>query len=389
MTKKFFRLTELSVFALACGLFLAASTAARAGGDKADPSAAFFAGTSVARFEIELAPEALPVLRRDPHEYVRATIREGGTNYAEVGLHLKGGLGTFAPIDEKPSFTLNFDKFKRDQKFRGMDKIHLNNAAEDPSFLHEYLAGELFRKAGVPAPRVAFARVSLNGRDLGMYVFKEGFDATFLKHHFKDASGVVFDPGLSHDIHELAPKKSRKGEKPAGDLQALWAAAHEADLTKRFARMGETLDLERFAKFIAMEALVGHDDGYMINKNNYRVYFDPGTKRFVFMPTGMDQVFAAECPFEANGVGHLAQAFVDTPAGKRMYEETFEKLFRSKWDVRELEATTRRLQKVIRTALVKDELKDHNAAIKNLLAMIAAQTKRIEAELAAWKTRGK
>ena len=229
MTKKVFRLAELSVFALACGAFLAASTAAHAVGDKPDPSAAFFTGTSVARFEIELAPEAFPVLRRDPHEYVRATIREGGTNYAEVGLHLKGGLGTFAPIDEKPSFTLNFDKFKREQKFRGMDKVHLNNAAEDPSFLHEYLAGELFRKAGVPAPRVAFARVKLNGRDLGMYVFKEGFDATFAKRHFKDPSGAIYDPGLYHDLNELQPKKSRAGEKPAGDLKALWTAAHEAD----------------------------------------------------------------------------------------------------------------------------------------------------------------
>ncbi len=387
MTKIFFRLTELWPITLACGLFLAVSTTARAGGDHADPSAAFFAGASVARFEIELAPEALPVLRRDPHEYVRATIREGGTNYTEVGLHLKGGLGTFAPIDEKPSFTLNFDKFQRDQKFRGMDKVHLNNAAEDPSFLHEYLAGELFRKAGVPAPRVAFARVKLNGRDLGMYVFKEGFDATFVKRHFKDNSGAIYDPGLYHDLNELQPKKSRSGEKAAGDLPALWAAAHEVDLTRRFARLGETLDLERFAKFIAMEALVGHDDGYMINKNNYRVYFDPETKRFVFMPTGMDQVFAAECPLAANGVGYLAKAFVDTPAGKQMYEETFEKLFRTQWNLAEIEATTQRLQKVIRTALAKDEVKEHNAAIKNLLAMLTAQTKRIEAELAEWKTR--
>ena len=370
----------------ACLIFCVAATTRAEDKKKVDPSIEFFTGASVARIEIEIAAEAFPVLRRDPHEYVRATIREGGTNYVEVGLHLKGGLGTFAPIDEKPSFTLNFDKFKREQKFHGMDKVHLNNAAEDPSLMMEYLAGDLFRKAGVPAPRVAHARVSLNGRDLGMYVFKEGFDATFLKRHFTDNSGAIYDPGLAHDIHEITPKKSRSGEKPTGDLKALWEAAHEADPAKRLARMGEKLDLERFAAFIAMEALVGHDDGYMINKNNYRVYFDPTSKRFVFMPTGMDQVFAPECDFKPNGVGFLAKAFYETPGGRRMYDEAFERLFRTNWDVRELESTTRRLQKCVRAALLKSELKDHNKAVADFLAMVVAQTRRIEDELAKRKS---
>lgn len=353
-----------------------------------DGSAAFFAAGKVARIEIVLAAEALPVLRRDPHEYVRGTLREGGAVFKEVGVHLKGGLGTFQSVDEKPSFTLNFDKFTKEQKFHGMDKVHLNNAAEDDSLLMEQLAADLFRAAGVPCPRVTQARVSLNGRDLGMYVFKEGFDGTFLRRHFQGSDGGFYDPGLSHDINELKPKASRAGAKTTGDLKALWDAAHDEDLGARLRRMGETLDVERFVTFIAMEALVGHDDGYMVNRNNYRIYSDPEPKRFVFMPTGMDQVFAEECPFYPNGAGVLAQALVDVPEGKRMYEARLVELFKKVWSVPELEKTIVRVQRQIRPVLSPEEIEAHTKAVENLKEMIRTQTRRIEKQVAIIKRAG-
>ena len=382
MAKNFVRWMTRTGFAgwgwlLCLVLTRSAGAAGESGG-----SAAFFAAGKVARIEITLAPEALPVLRRDPHEYVRGTLREGGAVFKEVGIHLKGGLGTFQSVDEKPSFTLNFDKFSKQQKFHGLDKVHLNNAAEDDSLLMEYLAADLFRAAGVPCPRVAHARVTFNGRDLGMYVFKEGFDGTFLKRHFQSSDGGFYDPGLSHDIHELKAKASRSGAKTTGDLKALWDAAHDKDFSARFQRIGETLDVDRFVTFIVMEALVGHDDGYMINRNNYRVYFDTDAKRFVFMPTGMDQVFAEECPFYPNGIGVLAKALVDTPEGKRRYEARFIELFKKVWSVAEMEKTIERVQRQIRLVLGPEETEAHTKAVDNLKAMIRTQTRRIEEQVA-------
>ena len=390
MAKNFVQwMTRVGVTGWVCLLLVAGLRSAGAAATaEPDGSAAFFAAGKVARIEITLAPEALPVLRRDPHEYVRGTLREGGTVFKEVGVHLKGGLGTFQSVDEKPSFTLNFDKFTKEQKFHGMDKVHLNNAAEDESLLMEQLAADLFRAAGVPCPRVTQVRVTFNGRDLGMYVFKEGFDGTFLKRHFPSSAGGFYDPGLSHDIHELKAKASRSGAKTIGDLKALWDAAHDENLAARLRRMGETLDVERFLTFIAMEALVGHDDGYMINRNNYRIYFDPAAKRFVFMPTGMDQVFAEECPFYPNGVGVLAQALVDVPEGKRRYEERLVGLFQRVWSVAELEKTIDRVQRQLRPALRPEEVEAHTKAVENLKAMIRTQTRRIEVQVAAIKRAG-
>ncbi|HAV61723.1 MAG TPA: hypothetical protein DCY13_05080, partial [Verrucomicrobiales bacterium] len=84
------------------------------------------------RFEILLSDQALDALRVEPKEYVKATIREGGVLYTNVALKLKGARGSFRHVDDKPAFTLNFDKFADGQEFHGFDKLHLNNSVQDP-----------------------------------------------------------------------------------------------------------------------------------------------------------------------------------------------------------------------------------------------------------------
>src|SRR6185503_16845531 len=102
-------------------------------------------------------------LRRNDREDVRATVHEGSNVWQSVGLHVKGAAGSRRPIDDsKPALTLSFGKFIPDQRFHGLRKIHLNNSVQDPSYMCENIAGELFRKAGVPTPRVSYATVTLN-----------------------------------------------------------------------------------------------------------------------------------------------------------------------------------------------------------------------------------
>ena len=147
---------------------------AKAKRKKRDVSAEFFSTRVVPHLRIEISDADLAGLRKDDRDYVPCTIREGGSVYSEVGVHLKGGPGSFRGLDDRPSLTLNFDKFVADQKFHGMDKLHLNNSVQDATYVMEIICGDLFRAAGVPAPRGTHARVELNGRDLGLYVLKEG-----------------------------------------------------------------------------------------------------------------------------------------------------------------------------------------------------------------------
>src|SRR5262249_7388215 len=159
----------------------------------ADPIDPFFTNGPIPHLRIEIRGTNLTELQRNNRAYTRAVVWEGDTMYPDVGLHLKGAAGSFRSLDDRPALTLKFDKFREHQRFHGLDKIHLNNSVQDSSYMTEILCGELFRAAGVPTPRGTHARVRLNGRDLGFYVLKEGFDKMFLRRYFKNPNGNLYD----------------------------------------------------------------------------------------------------------------------------------------------------------------------------------------------------
>ena len=255
-------------------------------------SDAFFAQGRVIELKLELPETSANALRENPRAYVKATLVEDGQKkFVDVGVKLKGAAGSFRDLDDRPALTLHAGKFDKKQRFHALEKFHLNNSVQDETFLCEALCGELCREAGVPATRVAHARVWINERDLGLYVFKEGFDEAFLRRHFGDASGNFYDGGFCTDIHEELEKDSGKGTEDRSDLAALKAACEVESPEERAQALEAVLDVDAFINFMALELMMGHWDGYTANKNNYRVYFDPESKKARFLPHGMDQMF--------------------------------------------------------------------------------------------------
>jgi spore coat protein CotH len=97
------------------------------------------------------------------------------------------------------------------------------------------------------------------------------------------------------------------------------ASAHES-LALRWEALDEILDLDRFVTFMAMETLSGHRDGYCLARNNYRLYHEPVSNRFVFLPDGMDQLFGrADFPVEPHMAGVVAKAVLETPQGRQAF----------------------------------------------------------------------
>ncbi|MBL9087001.1 MAG: CotH kinase family protein [Planctomycetia bacterium] len=294
----------------------AAPTEMRSKGDEA--AAAWFAGP-VGELSIELEPVDAAALRASPRTYVACRLREGADAHERVAVKLKGAAGSFRPLDEQPSFTLAFEHFRDGPRFHGLGKLHLNASVQDDTRLHEALCADLCDAAGVPAPRVTHARVRLDGRDLGLYVVKEGVDKRFLARHFDPANGNLYDGGFCTDVDGELEKDAGKGPDDRRDLAALVAACQEPDLTLRPARLEAVLDVEAFLGFVALERMLGHWDGYATNRNNYRLYLRPPGVA-VFLPHGMDQVFQdPEASVLDPCVGLVADAVLAVPAFRARY----------------------------------------------------------------------
>jgi hypothetical protein len=113
-----------------------------------------------------------------------------------------------------------------------------------------------------------------------------------------------------------------------GDLQTLAAAAMEPDLSRRWDRLQETLDMDRFLAFMAMELMICHWDGYCLGRNNFRIYHDFRTGKIIFLPSGMDQVFSkADMPWNPDMAGLVARAIMEIPEGRQRYAARFKELF--------------------------------------------------------------
>lgn len=297
-----------------------------------------FRSTNLLRLSIEIPEEGLRTLRSSfrRSEFEKKTkalarVVEGDRRYTNVSVQLKG-TGTFRPIDQLPSLTLNFDKFAPKQTFHGLTKISLNNSAQDPTCLHEKISRELFAAAGVPVPRADHAVVTLNGRKLGLYVLVEGYNKQFLRRYFARTDGNLYDGGYHRDID--TPLEFNSGSKPSdrSGLNRLVAATREPDPEKRFRALERTLDMERFLAMLAVETLLSHWDCYSMNRSNYRVYHDPQSDKIVFMPHGMDRVLGGfqpnlDLPVVPPMRALVARAVISTPEGRRRHIERVGALF--------------------------------------------------------------
>lgn len=362
-----------------------------------DDAAILFSGEIVPELKIEIDQAGLDILRANSSNRNNspnrpnaiATIREGTNVFRGVAIHLKGSAGSFRDLDNKPAFTLHFDHTDFKQRFHGLEKIHLNNSVQDPTFMCEILGREIFNATTVPAPRAGHATVTLNGEPLGLYVLLEGANKQFLKHHFKNVEGNYYEGAFRGDITSYLEAKSGAHPNDHSDLDALITAAREPDLERRFAAMSRVLDVDPFATFLALEVLLGHWDGYSLHENNYRIFHDNTSGRLIFMPHGMDQLFGLRRREMDTSVlptmsGLAAAAFVETRAGRRLYLDRMAELHTNVFKVPVLTAHVDKLEKLLRPILRGDD--EFETRVSILRSRLAERSEEIGRQLAEMRT---
>ena len=372
------------------------------------PEDDIFAGTNVLRIRILISRSGMAALRNtgwgngQERPKVKAIVREGGRIYTNVEIHLKGAAGSFRPVDDNPGFTLNFGKLAPGQTFHGYHKISLNNSVQDPSFLTEKICRELFEASGVPAPHAGFATVELNGSDLGLRVMVEGWGKHFLKRYFDNTSGNLYDGGFVEDI-DSGGLGVNSGDNPQDNsgLVALVAAvkyinrahqAHKTDLSEEFKHLAETLDMNRFISFMAMDVMECDWDGYAMNHNNWRLFHDLDSNKMVFMPHGLDQMFGVEranpeCSILPGMRGIAARAVMSTREGRQMYLERMAQLYTNVWHVDALVKRVDQLNAVIRPVLAErssSSARYHDGEVESLKQRIRERDASLRRQLASF-----
>jgi len=242
-----------------------------------------------------------------------ADLEFGDAVFRNVGARFKGN-GTFVSSQRsyKRPFKIDLNRKGNGRQLAGRATLNFHNLTADASCLSDALAYEFFRDAGVPASRTAFARMRLTvegrfaGRVLGLYVLVENPDADWAREQFGVDGVALFKPvtyELFKDLGEdwkayeaIYDPKTRTNPKQQRRLIDLAKLVTHADDDAFATRVGEFIDLDEFARFLACEVILSNYDGLLSNGQNFLLYLDPRNDRFGFVPWDLDHCWG-EFPF--------------------------------------------------------------------------------------------
>ncbi len=363
------------------------STATPAPAAEIDATDAFFAMDRVLEIEIDIAGEDWDTLRHqtrtfedlfaeielyqlsrpfsDIYTWFSGTVTVDGETYDDVGVRKKGFIGSQS--DTKSSLKLRFDKYVDGQSLDGaMERMALNNSVQDPSMINTCLALHVFSAAGAPAPRCNFATVTVNGKNLGLYVHVEEIKAPFLSRHFDGADGNLYEGTISDFTPEYRgtfEKKNNEDEDDWSDIDAVVAALQDPSEAGLEA-LAAVVDMERYLSFWATEVLVGHWDGHAGSRNNYWFYREPDGK-FVFIPWGVDDTFSlledpnffdhvAEPPPSVLALSAIPNRLYNNADWQAKYVAKLKELLDTAWDEDELLAMVDSMAAIVESHALPD-----------------------------------
>lgn len=267
----------------------------------------------------------------DIFDYVKAEITIDDETLEQVGVRKKGFLGSLSVA--RPSLKIKANEYDKSQRYQGSRRLTLNNNYQDLSLLRTCLAYEVFRKAKLPSPRCNFARVNVNGEALGLYTHVESIRKPFLRRHFGQKIGDLFESQAADFVSDLILLWEPKLGKKKPDHRPIQEVADAVDKggQEMLAAVEQWFDLDELVTYWATESLVNHWDGFSGSRNNVYLYLSPQDGKLHFIPWGADTAFSVRGSVVGSPPDDRASVFLKARLVRRLYEEPkVKKLYQEK-----------------------------------------------------------
>lgn len=241
-------------------------------------------------------------------QYVHADLEFEGRTIPNVALRLKGN-GTFLESrgSLKRSFKIDLNRFVKGQRLAGETTLNFHSNVTDPGSMNEILAYRLYRDAGVPAPRGTYARVlvtvpgKFDRKLFGLYTIIENVDKNFAAAQLGTDAGALLKPvtpelfaDLGDDwskyVQTFDPKSPLSGAQSRRVIE-FCKLVSKADDAEFAARVGDYLDLDRFARYMAVLSYLADLDGILGPGQNIYIHLRTQTNKFEFLPWDQDHSF--------------------------------------------------------------------------------------------------
>ncbi len=305
-----------------------------------------------------------------------------GQTHNDVGIRYAGDITYFVSAQGlKRPLKLRFDASDPQQSpLSGLTSLQLHSLPLDASKAREVLACSVFRAVGVPAPRTAFAEVTLtvpgkyDQAYLGLFTVVEGIDGKFLRQYFGTDQGLLMKPfrvrgidflGTNWDEYKGQYQPQRAATKEEAQRVIEFAKLVNQATDEEFkTRIGSFVDVYKFLQFLAANALTSNLESFFALGHNYYLYLDPQSNKFVFLPGDLEFSFAnfllmgsAEQVMDLSlvkpypGENKLPDRLLAIPAVKQKYQDLLQDLAQKVFtkerlieEIQAVEAATREIR---------------------------------------------
>lgn len=185
-----------------------------------------FDSSVISQIEIEVAEEVWQEMLDNAleEEYISCTLTINGETYREVGIRPKGNssLTMVSRSDsDRYSFKIKMDEYVSGQSYYGLTKFVVNNCQGDSTYMKEILSYDLMEYMGVVTPCRGYARISVNGEPVGLYLAVETLEEEFLARNFGTDYGNLYKPETMNMNDGMAGKMDGRGDRDANGMAGI------------------------------------------------------------------------------------------------------------------------------------------------------------------------
>jgi spore coat protein CotH len=263
-------------------------------------------------------------------EFIEASITIDGTTISPVGIRLKGnstlmglrragqtsgqggagnrvmpaggGMGSNVSADNPDSlpWLVSFDEYVAGQRYQGYKEIAIRPVLTSKTMLNEALALELIGDAGEASQQTSYSSFSLNGGGAALRLVVEVPGDNYAADNFEH-QGVLYKAlstgsfayrGDDPLAYETSFKQiTRKNQQDLQPLITLLRWVNTASDEEFAAKLGEYVDIESLARYIALQSLLNNFDDMSGPGQNYCLWYDLDTGKFSVLTWDMNLSF--------------------------------------------------------------------------------------------------
>lgn len=217
---------------------------------------------------------------------------------SDVGVRLRGNTSRYK---EKKSIKIDFKEWGG-AKFENYKKLNIKAETNDVSMAREMLSLYVFRTYNVPAARTFHVRLYINGEYKGLYLNVEQIDDEFVDRRYDteagnlykcywganlSSTGDVYDDGkYTLKTNELVNDRSK--------LTNLISVLKSSSTSSLPGNLEPIFEVSNYLRYMAVESILGHWDGYSYNQNNFYLYENPTSAKIHFIPYDLDNTFGID-----------------------------------------------------------------------------------------------